>query len=185
MRRWISGVIAMAIFFVAKANFQAVFMAIGTQQAHLDPGLFDQCVERHSRPVDAQIAVGNDLGWCTAEGIGDLRQTVAYGQGAVMWGGRRLEQLHVALMVGEDEISEGAAGIDAQAILLFAHFRILCIAQRGCAQCAARCAWVAASSSWPLPSITTPYSRRAPSIETKPLRTSARTVASGRRSGSP
>ncbi len=40
--------------------------------------------------------------------VGHLRQAVADGQGAVLRGRGGLEQLHVAELVGEDEIGEGA-----------------------------------------------------------------------------
>ncbi|MNC46136.1 hypothetical protein D3C75_951410 [compost metagenome] len=124
--RRVVGVVAVAFFLVAQADFQAVLVPLGAQQAHLDPGALDQRVERHGGAVDAQVAVGNDLGRGTTKGVGDLRQAVTNGLGAIVGGGRRLEQLHVTTTVGDDEVGEGAAGVDAQAILLLSHLLILC-----------------------------------------------------------
>ena len=182
----VTGIVAMPVFLVTEADFQAVFMALGTQQADLDPGFLDQCVEGHGGAVDAQVAVANDLRRGATQGIGHLCQAVADGQGAVLRGRRCLEQLHVAVVIRQDEIGEGAAGVDAQTILLFGHDQGFQVAQRGRGnQCAVRKASVAASSTWPSLSITTPYSRRAPSRDTRPLRTSFNTLATGRRKGLP
>ncbi|MNE04011.1 hypothetical protein D3C80_965320 [compost metagenome] len=118
VRRRVVGVIAVALFLVAEADLQAVFVALGAQQADLDPGALDQGVEGDRGAVDAQVAVGDQLGRAAPGGVGDLRQAGANGQGAILGRGRGLEQLHAAVAVGQDEIGEGAAGIDAQAILI-------------------------------------------------------------------
>ncbi|MNE04278.1 hypothetical protein D3C80_968020 [compost metagenome] len=118
VRRRVVGVVAVAFFLVAEADFQAVFVAGGAEQADLDPGALDQRVEGDCGAVDAQVAVGDHVGRRAAGGVGDLREARADGQGAVLRGGGGLEQLHAAVAVGQDEVGEGAAGVDAQAILV-------------------------------------------------------------------
>jgi hypothetical protein len=60
--RRVVGVVAVAFFLVAQADFQAVLVALGAQQAHLDPGALDQRVEGHGGAVDAQVTVGDQFG---------------------------------------------------------------------------------------------------------------------------
>ncbi|MNE44045.1 hypothetical protein D3C80_1382550 [compost metagenome] len=116
--RRVVGVVAVAFFLVAQADFQAVLVPLGAQQAHLDPGALDQRVEGHGGAVDAQVTVGDQFGRAAPGGVGDLCQAGANGQGAVLGRGRGLEQLHAAVAIGQDEIGESAAGVYAQAILV-------------------------------------------------------------------
>ncbi|MNR20966.1 hypothetical protein D3C85_1378400 [compost metagenome] len=76
----------MSVFLVPQANFQAVFVPVGTQQTHLHPGFFNQGVEGHGGAVDAQVAVANDFSGRATDGVGDLGQAVTDGEGAILGG---------------------------------------------------------------------------------------------------
>ncbi len=52
---WVRGIVAVAFFFVAQADFNAVFMACGTQQAHFHAFELNQGIQAHGGAVDAQI----------------------------------------------------------------------------------------------------------------------------------
>ena len=133
-------IVAEAIFLVAIANLDRVLMARRTDEAGLAAAMGDQRVEADRRAVDAEIAVGHQGRGGDAEIVGDQFQAVLDGLGRIGGCGKRLEQPDVTrTTVGDDEIGEGAAGIDAETILR-AHGCVLL-------QAAERKAWVAWTST--------------------------------------
>ena len=133
-------IVAEAIFLVAIADLDRVLVARRADQAGLAAAMGDQRIEADGRAVDAEIAIRHEIRRRDAEIIGDQLQAILDGLGRIGGRRQRLEELDVTrLAVGDDEIGEGAAGIDAETIL-GAHGSVLL-------QAAERKAWVAAMST--------------------------------------
>ena len=110
-------VVAEAVFLVAVADLDRVLMARGADEAGLAAAMRDQRIEAHGGAVDAQVAVGDEIRRRDAEIIGDQLEAILDGLGGIRWRRERLEQLDVArVAVGDDEVREGAASIDAETI---------------------------------------------------------------------
>lgn len=91
-------------------------MSGGAQQAGLDAFVLDQRIQRHGGAVNAQLRVGQDGTDGLPHLFGNLRKALGNGTGAILRGGCGLEQMGVALVIGQNEIGECAASIDAQTI---------------------------------------------------------------------
>ena len=111
------GIVAEAVFLVAVADLDRVLVARGADEAGLAAAMGDQRVEAHRGAVDAEIAVGDEIRRADAEIVGDQLQAVLDGLGRVGRRRQRLEELDLArAAIGDDEIREGAAGVDAETI---------------------------------------------------------------------
>ena len=56
-------VVAVAVLLVAKPDLDGILVPRGADQAGLGALVLDQRVEADGGAVDAQVAVGDDLGW--------------------------------------------------------------------------------------------------------------------------
>ncbi|MPL86103.1 hypothetical protein SDC9_32079 [bioreactor metagenome] len=117
-RRRIVGVVAIAVFLVAEADLDAVLVAGRGDQPGARALVLDQRVQPDGGAVDAQIGVRDDLARRDAGLFLDQGQAVLDRAGRVLRRRERLEDPHAAAAVGEDEVGEGAAGVDAEAVLV-------------------------------------------------------------------
>ena len=109
----VAGVVAVAFFFVAETDFNAVFVSGGGQQAHFYAFKLNQGIQRHGGAVDAQIAVLHDVGHRALELLADLLQAVGNGHGAVVRGGRAFKQVDAAVLFGQYKVGKSASGVYA------------------------------------------------------------------------
>ena len=171
-RRRVAKVVAVTVFLVAVADLERVLVSCRAEEADLGAPELDQGVEGDRGAVDDHVAVGEQPGDGAAEVGRDEVDAGSDRSRRVPRRRRRLEQLDLAVRSDHDQVGEGAAGVDADAV---AHQTR---ARRSPAVASRSSSNVSSSSA-------TPYSSRAPARETNPSRTSARTCSGGRSKGGP
>ncbi len=115
-RRRVFGIVAVAVLLVAEPDLDRILMAGGADQAGLAAFVLDQRVEPDGRAVDAEVGIRDDLGGAFIEIVGDQFHALFDRAGGIGRRRQRLVQANVAGLVGQDQVGEGAAGIDAEAI---------------------------------------------------------------------
>ena len=135
-RRRVFRIVAVAVLLVAEPDLDRILVPGGADQAGLGALVLDQGVEPDRGAVDAQVAVRDDVPGADAEILGHQLEAVADGERRIGRRRKRLVEPDLARLVGQHEIGERSAGIDAETYCV----RMVLLFRQPAARCLRSCA---------------------------------------------